>query len=772
MSKEEPALSRRLPTSPVEDLPDRCDRILLIDDDEDSYLVCRAHLQHISPGAYQLDWAGSYDEGLEAAVSGTHDLYLVDVFLEDGPNGVELIERARAAGNRAPMIVLTRYPHPALDERNVLVGGTDYLDKSEITGPLFERTIRYALERSRTERRLLASEQVYRSLFQHNPHLVFGLAPHGRFLMANPAFVRLLGVTEAALVGTSIADFVSPRHRTRAARLFEDTVALGPQQFGLSLQFPDGRDATIEGTSVAVHTGDGVAGVYVFAEDTALRRRSEARIRFQADLLDAVGQAVIATDPDGLIQYWNEAATRLYGWKPDEVVDRPIAEVLGTTGKADGAAVASGSGEVQHRRRDGSEFPAYVTNAVILDAEGSAVAVVSIASDLTERKLLETQLLQSTKLEAVGRLAGGVAHDFNNILTTILGFSQLALDEISDLEVRGYISETLRSAQRAQDLTRQLLAFSRQQLLQPQVIDLRDTIKDMERMLHRTLGEDIRLTVDGDVMGARVRVDPGQAEQVVLNLALNARDAMPTGGRLTIATDLATLEPRHSREFGFPVVPGDYVRLTVSDTGSGMSPDVLSRVFDPFFTTKPDSGGTGLGLAMVYGIVKQSGGHIRAISQSGRGSTFEVYLPRCSQEVDADLGGEETNVTAAGNGRVVLVVEDEDAVRRMIRRVLERNGYEVVDAADGMRALELARKVHERLALILSDVVMPGMSGRDVVEQLDAEGIRPRVIYMSGYTRDEMIRKGLQEASFTFLPKPFLPAELLEIVGAELAADG
>jgi CheY-like chemotaxis protein len=217
------------------------------------------------------------------------------------------------------------------------------------------------------------------------------------------------------------------------------------------------------------------------------------------------------------------------------------------------------------------------------------------------------------------------------------------------------------------------------------------------------------------------------------------------------------------------VKPGDYIRLTVSDTGEGMDADVLSKVFEPFFTTKHDQGGTGLGLAMVYGIVKQSEGYIRAFSQAGKGSTFEVYLPRVAKPF-ADAGPVDERVPPAGRGRVVLVVEDEDAVRAMIRRVLERSGYEVIDAADGGQALHLARGARERLALILSDVVMPGMSGRDVIEQLAHEGIRPRVIYMSGYTRDEMIRKGLQDASFTFLPKPFLPAELLSIVAEQLAA--
>jgi nitrogen-specific signal transduction histidine kinase/CheY-like chemotaxis protein len=411
-----------------------------------------------------------------------------------------------------------------------------------------------------------------------------------------------------------------------------------------------------------------------------------------------------------------------------------------------------------------------VTNTVIHDVEGTPIGIISISSDLTERKRLELQLQQSTKLEAVGRLAGGVAHDFNNILTTILGFSQLALDELSGHpEIAGYIGETLRSARRAQDLTRQLLAFSRQQLLQPQVIDLGSTILDMERMLRRTLGEDIHLAVEPPLEEAWVRVDPGQAEQVVLNLALNARDAMPNGGRLAIATGPAQLEERHTRVFGFPVTPGEYVRLTVSDTGVGMDAEVLSRVFDPFFTTKQESGGTGLGLAMVYGIVKQSGGYIRASSQIGRGSTFEVFLPRCAKAVAAEAAPPQEEAPPSGSGRLVLVIEDEESVRAMIRKVLERNGYEVIDAADGPQALELARGQRDRLTLILSDVVMPGMSGRDVVETLAHEGISPGVIYMSGYTRDEMIRKGLQEASFTFLPKPFLPAELLAIVTEELA---
>jgi two-component system cell cycle sensor histidine kinase/response regulator CckA len=747
-------------------------RILLIDDEEEAWLVCRAHLEHHSPNQYALAWARTYDAGLEAAVRNEYDLYIVDVFLGDGPTGIELIEQARASGNRSPMIVLTKYPHPALDQRNLMAGGTDYLDKSEVTGPLFERTIRYALERSRTERRVRASEARYRSLFRYNPHLVFGLSREGRFRVVNPALERLLGTTESALFGTAFSAVVAPQHQAMATRVLADAIAKGPQTFGLCIQIAGGS-TIIEGSFVPVRIDEELVGVYVFAEDMQAKRLSQERIRFQAALLDSVGQAVVATDPTDRIQYWNEAATRLYGWTTEEVMGRPVVEILGAEGGPiiGPHAADTWSGELRLRRKDGTEVPTYVTHSLIHDAVGEIVSVVRICSDLTERKDLETQLLQSTKLEAVGRLAGGVAHDFNNILTTILGFSQLAHDELTDHpEVASYISETLRSARRAQDLTRQLLAFSRQQLLKPQVIDLGDTIKDMERMLRRTLGEDIELAVETHPEGGWVRADPGQAEQVVLNLALNARDAMPHGGRLSITTAPAKLDTKSARNFAFAVKVGDYVRLTVSDTGEGMDADVLSKVFDPFFTTKHGQGGTGLGLAMVYGIVKQSEGYIRAFSESGSGSTFEVYLPRVPKAVPGDAASAEVRVPPAGKGRVVLVVEDEDAVRSMIRKVLERNGYEVIDAADGSQALQLARQARDRLALILSDVVMPGMSGREVVDRLAAEDIRPGVIYMSGYTRDEMIRKGLQEATFTFLPKPFLPAELLSIVAEQLSA--
>ena len=749
-------------------------RILLIDDDEDAFLVSRAHLDHLAPEVYALDWAKSFQSGLAAVLRREHDLYIVDVFLGSGPTGIDLIERARASGNRSPMIVLTKYPDPALDQRNLAAGGTDYLDKSEITGPLFERTLRYALERSRSERRIRASEARYRSLFHYNPHLVFGLAPDGRFMVANPALARLLGIGEQDLVGAPFSEVVVSHDLATATRILEDTVSVGPQALEMSLQRVDGSEVMIRGSCVPVRIDDELVGIYVFAENMEVRRRSEERIRFQASLLDAVGQSVIATDPSGIVQYWNEAATRLYGWTTEEVMDRPLFEFFGMEASDDVMPGGKGSGELRLRRKDGTEFPTYVTNSLIHDAAGQVVAAVSISTDLTERKGLETQLLQSSRLEAVGRLAGGIAHDFNNMLTTILGFSQLALDELSDHpEVAGYIGETLRSARRAQDLTRQLLAFSRQQLLKPQVIDLGDTITDMERMLRRTLGEDIELVVSPHAGAGTVRVDPGQAEQVVLNLALNARDAMPTGGSLSLTTAPVQLDEGDARQFGFAVMPGEYIRLTVADTGLGMEEDVLARVFDPFFTTRQERGGTGLGLAMVYGIVKQSGGYIRAISEPGSGSTFEVYLPRSTEAVARDLGSEEEGEPVPqGKGRAVLVVEDEDAVRAMVRRVLERGGYEVLDAANGPQALEMARRAGDRLALILSDVVMPGMSGRGVVETLAREGIQPSVIYMSGYTRDEMIRKGLQEASFTFLAKPFLPADLLSIVAKKLSVRG
>ncbi len=372
----------------------------------------------------------------------------------------------------------------------------------------------------------------------------------------------------------------------------------------------------------------------------------------------------------------------------------------------------------------------------------------------------ERQLLQSQKLEAVGRLAGGISHDFNNLLTVILGYSDITKRNLAESDpLRRNVDEIIKASERAASLTRQLLAFSRKQVMQPKVFDLNSVVSDLEKMLRRMIGEDIELRVNADSDLGNIKADPVQVEQVIMNLIINARDAMPKGGKLSIETANVYLDESYSREH-VSVVPGDYVMLAISDTGCGMDEDTRQRIFEPFFTTKEQGKGTGLGLSTVYGIVKQSGGNIWVYSEAERGTTFKLYFPRVTAEAEEYRRAANT-LEVPGGTETILLVEDADLVRTLARQVLETAGYRVFEAASGDAAIKICDNINgDRIDLLLTDVVMPGMSGNDMSRILMVKQPGMPVLYMSGYTDDAIVQHGVLEAGINFLQKPFTPIAL------------
>ena len=379
---------------------------------------------------------------------------------------------------------------------------------------------------------------------------------------------------------------------------------------------------------------------------------------------------------------------------------------------------------------------------------------VDAVAERRERRRLEYQLQQSQRMEAVGRLAAGVAHDFNNVLTVVLGSTELMLLDLPPQSpIREEVEVVREAATRAIDLIRQLLAFGARQVLQPHVLDLNQLVTSVSRMLRRLIGEDVRLDTELAPDLCAVRVDPGQVEQVLVNLAVNARDAMPIGGHLAIATANVS----YAQEPGTPA--GPYVLLQVSDSGSGMDTETLARIFEPFFTTKARGKGTGLGLATVYGIVRQSGGHIAVDSTPGRGTTFKIHLPRVTEPVE-HRAGPQPAAAPRGGAETVLLVEDEPLVRALARKVLQRAGYHVLTAGSGAEALDVADQQKEPIHLLLTDVVMPGMSGRDVMRQLAPKRPGMKVLYVSGYADEAVARHGVLDPGTGFLQKPFTPQAL------------
>jgi nitrogen-specific signal transduction histidine kinase/CheY-like chemotaxis protein len=392
-----------------------------------------------------------------------------------------------------------------------------------------------------------------------------------------------------------------------------------------------------------------------------------------------------------------------------------------------------------------------------------------LVQDVTERVALEERLRQSQKMEAVGRLAGGVAHDFNNLLTVIMGYSQILTDGLPGASRLKDATTQIRSAaDRAAGITRQLLAFSRKQVLSPRVIDLNDVMLNLDTMLRRLIGEDVEvLTVPGRDLGA-VRADPGQIEQVIMNLALNARDAMPNGGKLTLETENMELDASYASEHE-PLQPGRYVMLAVSDTGTGMSPDTQAHIFEPFFTTKEVGKGTGLGLSMVYGIVKQSGGYIWVYSEPDRGSTFKIYLPRVDQPAET-VGVEPRPAGVKRGTETILLVEDDAQLRQLTSSVLAHCGYKVLTANSTEQGLALCRENHRDIRLLVTDVIMPSMNGRQLAEQVKLISPNTRVLYVSGYTSNAIVHYGVLDPGLWFLPKPFSLSALIAKVREVLDA--
>jgi two-component system cell cycle sensor histidine kinase/response regulator CckA len=475
--------------------------------------------------------------------------------------------------------------------------------------------------------------------------------------------------------------------------------------------------------------------------------------------------------------WWNEGIRTVFGYAANEVGDDldwwlkgihpDDAEPIGTSIHEffDGDA-QSWTGEYRYACSDGPYATVIDRGTGIRDNEGKPVRMIGSMRDITEirsgeEKLRQTegQLRQSQKLESIGLLAGGIAHDFNNMLTAINGYSELTLRRLKeDDPLRRNIEEIKRAGERSAALTYQLLAFSRQQILQPKVLSLNRVITDTGKMLERLIGEDIQLSTALSSKAGQVKVDPGQLTQIIMNLAVNARDAMPLGGKLTIETDNVTLNDEYALHH-VSTIPGDYVMMSISDTGTGMDAETQGHIFEPFFTTKEVGKGTGLGLATVYGIVKQSGGNILVYSEEGVGTTFKVYFPRVIEESETE-DARHTSEDLPHGTETILLVENEEMVRTLTRQILEMCGYTVLEARNGIKALILCEQQDCHIDLLMTDVVMPQMGGRELVQRLTPIYPQICVLFMSGYTDDAIVRHGVIEAGVNFIQKPFTPDAL------------
>jgi len=594
----------------------------------------------------------------------------------------------------------------------------------------------------------------------------------------SPACAAVLGYSPEALVATPRlwAECVHAEDRPAVQAWVQRVLrSRHAERIEYRVRRPDGAVRWLEDALVPVVDAAGaVERLDGIARDITDRKRAAEELaralRERETIMEGVPDILYMVDADTRLVRWNRRLEVVTGYAPAALAGRLALDFIAPDARALLAeaimqALATGYAEIEADllTADGRTIPYHWTGVPLRNEKGEPTGLTGVGRDLTAYKNLEQQFRQAQKMEAIGRLAGGIAHDFNNVLTAITGYTELLLDDLGDdAAQRGDLEEIRAAAARAAGLTRQLLAFSRQQVLEPRVLDLNAVVAGMDKMLRRILGEDVELATALAANLGRIKADPGQIEQVILNLAVNARDAMPRGGKLTIETANAELDDAYAREH-VTVVPGRYVMLAMSDTGTGIDAEIKAKMFEPFFTTKGPGKGTGLGLATVYGIVKQSGGNVWVYSEPGRGATFKVYLPGVDEPVEGPAVVAAPTRPLEGT-ETILVVEDNESVRRLVRGVLQGHGYVVLDAAEPAEALTLVEGHGGHIALLVTDVVMPGISGRELARQLEAARPGLLVLYMSGYTDDAIVNHGVLEAGVAFLQKPFTPAGLLHKV--------
>lgn len=598
---------------------------------------------------------------------------------------------------------------------------------------------------------------------------------------ANDAFLELLGYTREELKRGELrmVRMTPPEHHEADRAAVQQILGTGrvPSREKELLRKDGSRLPVI--VAGALLDSDRSRGVG-FLLDNSERKRAERELaereqRFRALVANA-SDGVLLRDASGLITYASDSVARIVGFTPEEVVGKKETRAFVHPDDAEafeieGARALSQPGvslrsEARVRHRDGSYRTIEVIRTNLLHDPAVRAVVVNF-HDVSESRALQQQFLQAQKMEAVGQLAGGIAHDFNNMLSAILGFAGIIASELPPADpLAADVKEIITAAERASMLTRQLLAFSRKQILEPKILDLTTQLQEVERMLRRLLGEDIELVMSLAPRLGHVKADPAQIEQVVLNLVINARDALDAGGRITIETANVVLDQEYARNH-LEVVPGSYVMLSVSDNGRGMEKKVRERIFEPFFTTKGVGQGTGLGLATVFGIVKQSGGHIWLYSEPGQGTTFKIYLP-LHEGAATGLRKHTSRPGVMRGSETILLVEDEPGVRSFAKRALQRSGYVVLEAANGGEALLIAEQHTGPIHLLLTDVVMPRMSGRVLAERLAKAKPSMCVIYMSGYTENTIVHHGVLDDGTDFISKPIALDVLLTKVRAVL----
>jgi two-component system cell cycle sensor histidine kinase/response regulator CckA len=751
-------------------------RVLIVEDERIVARDIQTRLERLGYSAVGTTRFG--DAAVEMAAEHRPDIVLMDIRLAGDMDGIAAATAIRSR-LQLPVVYLTAYADEQTLARARVTEPFGYILK-----PFDERelstVIEMALFKHDAERRLRASERRYAVTLNSIGDAVIATDANNCVTFINPVAAALTGYAGERAIGAPlttvfrICDEITRQPVADPAGEALRSGAVVGLPHGTVLVACDGREVPI-GDSAApiVDDQNRITGAVLVFHDVADQRRAAEQLRASEEkyrgIFDNAVEGIYQATPDGRIVTANPSLARMLGYADAAeltgarvdlsrqlFVDPDRRDEFGRL--LEEHDVVSGF-ELAIRRKDGTEGWVSLSTRVVKDRDGRVLSYEGTAEEITERKRLEDQVRQAQRMEAIGQLAGGIAHDFNNLLTVINGFSALAFDDLpADRPVRDLLCEIHKAGERAAVLTRQLLAFSRKQHLQPRATDLNVVVDDLGRMLRRLIGDDIELSLVLHPALATVKVDPGQFEQVVMNLAVNARDAMPRGGSLTLRTRNVRIGPGDASTWP-DVPPGPYAELSVSDTGHGMTEEMQAHIFEPFFTTKPVGQGTGLGLAVVHGIVRQSGGHIGVTSEPGRGATFWILVPPVEEAAAAVTSAREP-LQMAGGWETVLVVDDDDGVRLLASTVLRQSGYTVLEADSGDEAMVRARAHTGPIHLLLTDVVMPKMSGRQLACLLAAERPSIRTLFVSGYEAEV----AHQQSGDGYLAKPFGPSALTATV--------
>jgi len=761
-------------------------RILYVDDNPLDRDLVRDALERDHEG-FRLTGASSRQEFETRLAEGGFDLVLSD-FNILGFEGLQVIETVKASNPDLPVVIVTGTGSEEIAVEAMRSGAADYVIKSPrhirrlpITIRAVLEKLRLQAEKARAEKALGESQRRLSELFDFLPDATFAIDLEGKVIAWNRAIEEMTGVKAESIVGKGDYEYALPFYGVRRPILI-DLVSTPDEEIEKKYIFVQKQgdiflaeaDAPVRGGEIRplwgkagpLYNEEGrIIGAIEAIRDLTERKQAEEAFK---NLVSSAPIGIFIVQ-DGKFKLTNPGFQKIAGYSEPELLEKNalilVAPEFQEMVREKNVLMLKGQSTTpfEYQFIDKKGEKKWVMESITPTLYGGEIAILGYFMDITENKQLEAQFLKAQKMEAVGQLAGGVAHDFNNLLTAILGYSDMLLLDFSANDPRRhYVTEIIQTSERAAALTRQLLAFGRRQILQPRIIDLNEVVSGMEKMLRRLLGEDLKLvTLLAPNLGA-VKADPGQMEQVIMNLVVNARDAMARGGLLSIETENVSLDEAYARDH-MEVIPGPYVMIAVSDTGAGMSNSTQARIFEPFFTTKEAGKGTGLGLSTVHGIVKQSGGHIWVYSEPYKGTIFKVYLPQVGESAES-LTMAPAPVASLQGQETILVVEDEETLRSLICQALRFYGYTALEAHHGNEAILICARHQGAIHLVLTDVVMPGMSGGELIESLASLGRKIKVLFMSGYTEDTATLQGLLAGRAPFLEKPFKMTTLVQKV--------